>query len=51
MMRYVLFGFFFISLLPLTILLDILAKVGREDTTNGAVVFVYVSTNEKCLIV
>jgi len=29
------------------ILLDILAKVGREDTANGAVAFVCVSTNEK----
>jgi len=49
MMRYVLFGFFFIPLLSLTILLDILAKVGREDMANGVVAFVCVSTNEKCL--
>ena len=35
----------------LTILLDILAKVGREDTANGAVAFVCGDTNEKCLVV
>jgi len=28
-------------------LLDVLAKVDREDTTNGVVAFVCVSTNEK----
>jgi len=33
------------------ILLDILAKVGRVLTANGAFAFVCVSTNEKCLLV
>ena len=35
----------------LGILLGILAKVGREDTANSAVAFVYVPTNEKYLVV
>jgi len=39
------------ALLATSILLDILAKVGREDTTNGAMAFVCVSTNEKCPVV
>jgi len=33
------------------ILLGILAKVGRVLTANGAVAFVCISTNEKCLVV
>jgi len=33
------------------ILLDILAKVGGEDTANGAAVSVCVSTTEKCPVV
>jgi len=27
------------------------SKIGREDTVNGAIAFVCVSTNEKCLVV
>jgi len=35
----------------LSILPGILAKVGREDTANGTIAFVCVSTNEKYLVV
>jgi len=33
------------------IILDILTKVSREDTANGAIAFVCGDTNEKCQVV